>query len=72
MKAASGYKPPIAVTAIWLLALIISGIAPYDRPTWLLEVFPVLIVLALTGAVSALLMLSRLHDRQLSSLVPKP
>lgn len=34
-----------------LLALVLSGIKPYDRPTWLLEVAPVLLaapVLALT------------------------
>lgn len=28
-------------------ALVASGIAPYDRPTWLLEVFPVLIAIPL-------------------------
>ena len=28
---------------IVLLALVVSGIRPYDRPTWFLEVFPVLI-----------------------------
>lgn len=32
-----------AVMAVWLLGLIVSGIAPYDRATWLLEVAPVLI-----------------------------
>jgi putative membrane protein len=32
-------------TAVLLALLVISGIAPYDRLTWLLEVFPVLIVL---------------------------
>lgn len=34
-----------AVTVIWLLALVASGIAPYDRLTWLMEVGPVLIAL---------------------------
>ena len=34
---------PLAVGLIVLAALIASGIAPYDRPTWLLEVSPVLI-----------------------------
>lgn len=29
------------------VALLASGIAPYDRPTWLLEVFPVLIAIPL-------------------------
>lgn len=33
------------VTVVWLLALVASGIAPYDRLTWLMEVAPVLIAL---------------------------
>jgi putative membrane protein len=33
-----------------LAALLASGIAPYDRPTWLLEVFPVLIAIPLLWA----------------------
>jgi len=37
----------IALTLIVVLALLASGIAPHDRPTWLLEVFPVLIALPL-------------------------
>jgi putative membrane protein len=32
-----------AVLAAWLVGLIVSGIAPYDRATWWLEVAPVLI-----------------------------
>lgn len=32
-----------AVTAAWAAALVASGIAPFDRGTWLLEVMPVLI-----------------------------
>ncbi len=40
-----------AVAAVVLIALLaISGIDPYDRPTWLLEVFPVLIALPLMAA----------------------
>lgn len=35
------------VTAIWAVALIVSGIAPNDRLTWWLEVAPVLIALPL-------------------------
>lgn len=34
---------PAALCAIWAVALIVSGIAPYDRATWLMEVLPVLI-----------------------------
>jgi putative membrane protein len=33
------------VTLVWVLALVASGIAPYDRITWLMEVAPVLIAL---------------------------
>jgi len=36
-----------AVTVIWILALVVSGVAPYDRITWFMEVAPVLIVLSL-------------------------
>ncbi len=34
-----------AVTLVWALALVASGIAPYDRLTWFMEVAPVLIAL---------------------------
>jgi putative membrane protein len=41
----------LAFAAILLIAaLAASGFAPYDRPTWWLEVFPVLIVLPLLAA----------------------
>jgi putative membrane protein len=36
-----------AVTAVWAIALIVSGIAPRDRLTWFMEVAPVLIALPL-------------------------
>lgn len=37
--------PPLFwwLTAAWALGLILSGIAPYDRATWLLEVLPAII-----------------------------
>lgn len=35
----------IFVLAVLLLLLVISGIAPFDRTTWLLEVFPILIAM---------------------------
>ncbi|HMX16762.1 MAG TPA: DUF2238 domain-containing protein [Rhodocyclaceae bacterium] len=38
---------PLAVAAVVVAALAVSAIAPYDRLTWLLEVFPVLIALPL-------------------------
>lgn len=39
-----------AVTVIWVLGLVASGIAPHDRTTWLMEVAPVLIALPLLFA----------------------
>ena len=33
----------MVICAIWALALIASGISPYDRLTWFMEVLPVLI-----------------------------
>jgi putative membrane protein len=35
------------LTAVWAIGLVWSGIAPYDRGTWLLEVLPALIALPL-------------------------
>lgn len=40
-------KPLTLLSAVLIVALIASGIQPYDRVTWLLEVFPVLIALPL-------------------------
>ncbi len=34
-----------AVIAAWTVALVASGISPFDRATWLMEVLPVLIAL---------------------------
>lgn len=38
------------VAGIVLVALVVSGLAPYDRLTWLLEVLPVLVVFPLLAA----------------------
>jgi putative membrane protein len=40
----------LALAAVVVIVLIWSGIAPYDRVTWLLEVAPVLIALPLLAA----------------------
>ena len=40
----------LGLLGVVLAALLASGIAPYDRPTWLLEVFPVLIAIPLLWA----------------------
>lgn len=36
-------RGPVAICLVWAAALIVSGIAPYDRLTWFMEVLPVLI-----------------------------
>jgi len=33
------------LTAFWLAGLVLSGLAPYDRATWLMEVLPAIIAL---------------------------
>jgi putative membrane protein len=38
------------LAALLLAALVVSGLRPYDRPTWLMEVAPVIIVLPLLAA----------------------
>lgn len=40
-------KLPLAVAFIVLLSLLVSGITPYDRLTWLMETLPVMIALPL-------------------------
>jgi putative membrane protein len=35
----------LTLTSIWLVSLVASGWQPYDRPTWWMEVAPVLIAL---------------------------
>ncbi len=43
--------PPLVIASLILLALlVVSGVQPYDRPTWALEVFPVVIALPLLWA----------------------
>lgn len=45
----TSYRTPLLVVAsgVLLLLLLLSGLHPFERTTWLLEVFPVLIVLPL-------------------------
>lgn len=43
-------RMPLALAALVLVALVASGISPYDRGTWLLEVTPVLIALPVLAA----------------------
>lgn len=43
MPGAEADRTLIAVCVIWAMALVASGVAPYDRLTWFMEVLPVLI-----------------------------
>jgi len=43
-------RPLAAVSLVIIAGLVLSGIRPYDRTTWLLEVFPVLVALPLLWA----------------------
>jgi uncharacterized membrane protein YjdF len=57
--------------AIFSAVLVWSGIVPKDQFTWLLAVAPAIIggiLLALVGAMCALLLLPRWHDHQLATL----
>ncbi|MGV3629024.1 MAG: DUF2238 domain-containing protein [Betaproteobacteria bacterium] len=48
------------ICAIWALALIASGISPYDRLTWFMEVLPVLIAAPILIATRSRLPLTTL------------
>jgi len=50
----------ITVCAIWMIALVASGIAPYDRVTWVMEVAPVLIAAPILMATRTRLPLTTL------------
>lgn len=50
----------VVVCLVWAIALIASGIAPYDRLTWLMEVLPVLIAAPLMVATRRRLPLTTL------------
>lgn len=50
----------VAVCAVWTIALVASGIAPYDRLTWFMEVLPALIAAPLLVATRRRLPLTSL------------
>lgn len=50
----------LAVCVVWLAALLVSGVAPYDRLTWLMEVLPVLIAAPLLWLTTGRLPLTAL------------
>jgi putative membrane protein len=56
---------PLVLLGLWVLALIASGITPYDRLTWWLEVAPVLIGAPLLIATARRFPLSKLLYRLL-------
>jgi putative membrane protein len=47
MPARQDFRLPLALLGVVLLVLVWSGIGPYDRLTWFLEVLPVLIAVPL-------------------------
>lgn len=47
---AASHRAFAALCIVAVAGLVLSGIAPKDRPTWLLEVMPVLIAVPLLGA----------------------
>ncbi|MGD9842593.1 MAG: DUF2238 domain-containing protein [Steroidobacteraceae bacterium] len=46
----SAHRALLALVVIWTLGLLISGRAPYERATWLMEVMPCLILLPILWA----------------------
>jgi len=51
---------PVVICAVWAMALIASGVAPYDRLTWFMEVLPVLIAAPILVATRGRLPLTTL------------
>lgn len=49
----SAHREPAALLALTAIALLVSGIGPYDRTTWWLEVAPVLIAAPILVATRA-------------------
>ena len=45
-------REPLALLAVGAVALVVSGITPHDRVTWVLEVAPALIAAAVLGATA--------------------
>lgn len=45
MELKSSRRALIALVVIWTLGILVSGRAPYDRGTWLMEVMPCLILM---------------------------
>ncbi len=43
MTRTRSYREPLALLALAIVILVLSGIGPYDRATWLMEVFPVIL-----------------------------
>ena len=47
-------RPPVLATAalVLIVLLALSGLRPFDRVTWVLEVFPVVLVLPLVSVIT--------------------
>ena len=59
-RSATGDRPLILLTLVWLAALILSGWRPFDRATWWMEVAPVLIALPILWLTAPRFRLTRL------------
>lgn len=53
MPGGGGRRLPLALAALVVAALALSGVAPYERGTWVLETAPVFIALAVLVATRA-------------------
>lgn len=56
-------REPLILLGVVLVALVLSGLHPYDRTTWLLEVFPILLGFPVLIATHARFPLTRLAYR---------
>ncbi|MFQ5875362.1 MAG: DUF2238 domain-containing protein, partial [Dehalococcoidia bacterium] len=44
-------REPVVLLAIGAFALVVSGVQPYNRVTWLLEVFPIFVGVPILVAI---------------------
>ena len=52
MTPTRSYREPLVLLALTIVVLVLSGIGPYERTTWLMEVFPVLIAVPVLVATA--------------------
>ncbi len=52
MTLTRSFREPLVLLALTIVVLVLSGIGPYERTTWLMEVFPVLIAVPVLVATA--------------------